>query len=65
MILENLNLEAYFELFYPLWFEDSLRTEDPSLVAIDYCWYFLSTAQLVVDNKKYFEVFFPLWLEDI
>ena len=47
-------VDAYFEVLYPLWVVDSLRTfEDASLFVLGYHWLPLATIDLVGDNMEF------------
>ena len=73
MTIGNLKFEPHFEVLYPLWVVDNLRTLKVyhclSLVTIGYHWLPLATIDLVViiGNLKfesYLEVLYPLWVAD-
>ena len=66
MILVSEVYFEYFELFNPLWVEDSLL----SLSILGNHWLLLANTHLVGDNREskfdiYFEVFHQLWMEDL
>ena len=54
MIIGNLKFKAYFEVLYPLWVSDSLRSSNVhhclSLVTIGFS---IATIDLVGDNREF------------